>query len=64
MKQRRTKIIATICESVSSVEHIKSYIKSGMDIIRVNMAYCNQKVNHFPYFHEKTFSGFGDYYEK
>jgi len=45
MKKRRTKIIATICEAGSSVEQIRSFIKSGMDIIRINMAYCSQKVN-------------------
>jgi len=43
MKQRRTKIIATLCESVSSVDDIRSFLQSGMDIIRVNMAYCDQK---------------------
>jgi len=43
MKQRRTKIIATICDATSSVDHIRSFLKCGMDIIRVNMAYCTQK---------------------
>jgi len=48
MKQRRTKIIATLCDSVSSVDDIRSFLQSGMDIIRVNMAYCDQKISNSP----------------
>lgn len=48
MKQRRTKIIATLCESVCSVDEIRSLLHAGMDIIRVNMAYCDQKISNTP----------------
>lgn len=47
MKQRRTKIIATLCESGGSVDDIRECLLSGMNIIRVNMAYCNQKISIF-----------------
>ena len=48
MKQRRTKIIATLSDSVCSVDDIRSFLQSGMDIIRVNMAYCDQKISNTP----------------
>ena len=47
MKQRRTKIIATLCEDGGSVDIIRECVLSGMNIIRVNMAYCSQKISIF-----------------
>jgi len=41
MRQRRTKIVATLSSSTSSVESIKDMLLAGMNIIRINMAYCN-----------------------
>jgi len=63
MKQRRTKIIATICDATSSVDHIRSFLKCGMDIIRVNMAYCTQKVNNVLNL-DKNYLDFGNNHEK
>ena len=45
MRQRRTKIIATLCDAVATVDDIREFLASGMNIIRVNMAYCDQKIS-------------------
>ena len=45
MKTRRTKIIATLGDKSSSVELIRELYHAGMNVIRINLAYCEQKVN-------------------
>lgn len=41
IKQRRTKILATLSENYCDYEKLKSFCTAGMDAILVNMAYCS-----------------------
>ena len=40
----KTKLIATICENKNEVKQIEEFIKSGIDVIRLNMSYSSRDV--------------------
>ena len=40
----KTKLIATVCENKNEVKQIEEFIKSGIDVIRLNMSYSSQDV--------------------
>ena len=40
----KTKLIATVCESKNEQKQIEEFIKSGIDVIRLNMSYTPQNV--------------------
>lgn len=40
----KTKLIATVCENKNEAKQIEEFIKSGIDVIRLNMSYTSQEV--------------------
>ena len=40
----KTKLIATVCESKNEQKQIEEFIKSGIDVIRINMSYSSHDV--------------------
>ena len=40
----KTKLIATLCENKNEKSQIEEFIKSGIDVIRLNMSYSNKEV--------------------
>ena len=40
----KTKLIATVCESKDEKRQIEEFIKSGIDVIRLNMSYSDHDV--------------------
>ncbi len=40
----KTKLIATVCESKNERRQIEEFIKSGIDVIRLNMSYSSQEI--------------------
>ncbi len=40
----KTKLIATICENRDEKRQIEEFIKSGIDVIRLNMSYSNHEI--------------------
>ena len=40
----KTKLIATVCEGKEIQKQIEEFIKSGVDVIRINMSYSNHEV--------------------
>ena len=40
----KTKLIATVCEGKNEQKQIEEFIKSGIDVIRLNMSYTSQNV--------------------
>ena len=40
----KTKLIATVCESKNERKQIEEFIKSGIDVIRLNMSYSSRDV--------------------
>lgn len=40
----KTKLIATICENKDEKRQIEEFIKSGIDVIRLNMSYSNHEI--------------------
>lgn len=40
----KTKLIATVCENKNERKQIEEFIKSGIDVIRLNMSYSSQDV--------------------
>ena len=40
----KTKLIATVCENKNERKQIEEFIKSGIDVIRLNMSYTSQNV--------------------
>ena len=40
----KTKLIATVCESKNECRQIEEFIKSGIDVIRLNMSYSSQEI--------------------
>ena len=40
----KTKLIATVCENKDEIRQIEEFIKSGIDVIRLNMSYSSQDV--------------------
>ena len=44
VKVEKTKLIATVCESKNERRQIEEFIKSGIDVIRLNMSYSSQEI--------------------
>ena len=40
----KTKLVATVCENKNERDQIEEFIKSGIDVIRLNMSYSSQDV--------------------